>query len=55
MLPLPALGQMPPQLGPCVPHGSSVLDQAHSNGQDVMTLECVSVSLIHTSQCLNNC
>lgn len=39
--PLPALGQMPPPAGPCVPHGSSVPDQVRGDRQGVAAPECV--------------
>lgn len=38
---LPALGQMPPPAGPCVPHGSSVPDQVRGDRQDVTAPESV--------------
>lgn len=38
---LPALGQMPPPAGPCVPHGSSVPDQVRGDRQDVTAPEFV--------------
>ena len=41
VLPLPALGQMPPPAGPCVPHGSSVPDQVRGDRQGVAAPECV--------------